>query len=376
MSYILPPYAATLAKNGSDNARRTDAGAWTRIIVSCAVAVVRAMFGATALLLTCPAHRTLIAPPHRLRRRCAPCQRLRSLTSLVLLPLFAIAAMGEEPSAPPAGALPPGQAQPPAKAEAAGTASQAGSDHRIGTGDLMRVEIFNHPELTTTIRISSSGSIPFPLIGDIPSVIGQTVEHLGKEVKVRLEDGYLRHAEVHVIVLEFSPRRVFVLGSVAHQDPITLSPFETTTVLQAIGQAGGFSADADLDHVVVVREDATHPGLKINLVVPCANQVVAANKDVALQSGDILCVPRVGAAFVYVSGYVKTGGAFPLLPQEQLTVTKAISRAGGFSTYAQQDRVQLFRNGIIQVIDVHSILKGDGRIADPLLEPGDLISVP
>jgi polysaccharide export outer membrane protein len=366
------------------NAWLVDAGAWIRVFVSWAVELVAAMPCVASRVLMCPADGIPIARLQCFLRQDVTRQRLRSLTALVLVPLFAVAVMGEEasappstaPSVPPAGALPLGKVPLPAKTEAAGTASQTGSDHRIGTGDLMRIEIFNHPELSTTIRISSSGSIPFPLIGDIPSVLGQSVEQLGNEIRVRLEDGYLRHAEVHVIVLEFSPRRVFVLGSVAHQDPITLSPFETTTVLQAIGQAGGFNADADLDHVVVVRDDATHPGLKINLVVPCANQVTAANKDVALQSGDILCVPHLGAAFIYVSGYVKGGGAFPLLPQEQLTVTKAISRAGGFATYAQQDRVQLFRSGMIQVIDVRSILKGDGRIADPLLQPGDLISVP
>ncbi len=305
-------------------------------------------------------------------------RRLMVLLACLLAPL-STGALGEDAPPPPNRTPSPGSELPgtaPAASAAAVAADQAGSDHLIGTGDLLRIEIFNHPELTTTVRISTSGTISFPLIGDIAAVLSQTVEHLGREIKTRLEDGYLRHAEVHVIVLEFSPRRVFVLGSVAHQDPIPLSPFETTTVLQAIGQAGGFSADADLDHVVVVREDPVHPGLKINLVVPCSNQVTAANKDVALQSGDILCVPRFGAKFVYVSGYVKAGGAFPLLPQEQLTVTKAISRAGGFSTYAQQDRVQLFRSGRIQVIDVHSILTGDGRIGDPLLEPGDLISVP
>jgi polysaccharide export outer membrane protein len=318
---------------------------------------------------------------------------LRALTASLMVLLCACALMAEEAPLLPNQLPPPTPAPAPTPTAtpttgtevaghdtpATGTAaapSHTGNDHRIGTGDLLRIEVFNHPELTTTTRIAASGIVAFPLIGDLPSVIGQTVESLGRDIRLRLEDGYLRHAEVNVIVLDFSPRRIFVLGSVAHQDPIPLSPFEATTVLQAIGQAGGFTADADLDHVMVVREDSAHPGSKINILVPCSNQVTAANSGVTLQSGDILCVPRTGAKFIYVSGYVKTGGAFPLLPQEQLTVTKAISRAGGFATYAQQDRVQLFRDGKIQIINVHSILKGDGRIADPLLEPGDLISVP
>jgi polysaccharide export outer membrane protein len=308
---------------------------------------------------------------------------LRSLTTCLLVPLCACALLGElrgeeapavPKEVPTSGTEFSGHA--PATSTSTATTSQAGSDHRIGTGDLLRIEVFKHPELNTTIRITASGTIDFPLIGTLPTVLDRTVESLERDLRQRLEDGYLRHAEVNVIVVEFSPQRIFVLGSVAHQDPIPLSPFEGTTVMQAIGQAGGFTADADLDHVVVVREDITHPGLKINIVVPCSNQVNAANQGVPLKSGDILCVPRLGAKFVYVSGYVKSGGAFPLLPQEQLTVTKAISRAGGFSTYAQQDRVQLFRDGKSQVIDVHSILNGDGRIADPLLQPGDLISVP
>src|SRR5579862_5017619 len=82
-------------------------------------------------------------------------------------------AVGEAPAPAPAGSA------------AAVAADQAGSDHRIGTGDLLRIEIFNHPELTTTIRISTSGAVSFPLIGDLPAVSGQTVEQLGHDIKTR-----------------------------------------------------------------------------------------------------------------------------------------------------------------------------------------------
>ncbi len=44
----------------------------------------------------------------------------------------------------------------------------ADSDYRLGAGDLLRVNVFGSPELSGEVRVSESGNITYPLIGQVP----------------------------------------------------------------------------------------------------------------------------------------------------------------------------------------------------------------
>lgn len=84
---------------------------------------------------------------------------------------------------------------------------------------------------------------------------------------------------------------------------------------------------------------------------------------------------------VYLSGQVKGQGFIEIPPEERLTVSRAILRAGGFGDFANKRKVKVMRkkgDGTqdVIVVDVLRILeKGDAR-ADLALEPDDLVLVP
>ena len=44
----------------------------------------------------------------------------------------------------------------------------ADADYRLGSGDLLRVNVFGSPELSGEVRVSESGNITYPLIGQVP----------------------------------------------------------------------------------------------------------------------------------------------------------------------------------------------------------------
>jgi polysaccharide export outer membrane protein len=254
---------------------------------------------------------------------------------------------------------------------------QAAADYRLNPGDLIRIEVFNQPDLGVATRIPENGGFTMPLIGEVDGLVGRTVASLTQEIRTRLEADYLRQAQVTVTVSEISPRKVYVLGSVARQDAVPLQPYGRTTAMQVIGQAGGFLADADLAAVAVIRDDPTRPGVKISLPVPAAARPDLLTQDLELQPGDMINVPRQGVQRVYVTGKVKTSGAFPLPTDEQLTVSKAIALAGGFDQFARRQEVQLIRVGEpVRTIDVQAILNGATTTAEPALRPGDTINVP
>ena len=86
---------------------------------------------------------------------------------------------------------------------------------------------------------------------------------------------------------------------------------------------------------------------------------------------------------VYLTGQVRQQGGMDILPDEELTVSKAILRAGGVADFGNKKKVKLIRkkagapNGTTTtVIDVSEILEKGRLDKDLVLEPGDLIVVP
>ncbi len=86
---------------------------------------------------------------------------------------------------------------------------------------------------------------------------------------------------------------------------------------------------------------------------------------------------------VYIVGPVRMPGPQEIPNDETLTLSKAIMRAGGFSDYADRQRVKVTRKGSTGAADKQSFVVDVGQIFDKgkmendlPLEPGDLILVP
>jgi protein involved in polysaccharide export with SLBB domain len=84
---------------------------------------------------------------------------------------------------------------------------------------------------------------------------------------------------------------------------------------------------------------------------------------------------------VYVWGQVRNQGAIDIAVNENLTVGKAILRAGGFADFANKKRVKLVRSspdGTKQTFQLNmvSILEEGRTEQDALLQPDDFIIVP
>jgi protein involved in polysaccharide export with SLBB domain len=284
------------------------------------------------------------------------------------------AALESKPVSDPAGA------PAVAPADAAPGAQDAGTGGRLLAytlypGDLIEAKVFDNPDLDCRIRIPTDGCFTFPLIGDVTGLVGRTIGSLTKEVTERLEKDYLQQAVVTITVLEFATRPVYIYGSVAKADAIGLDPFAPTTALQAISKVGGFLDDANRAAAQVIRDDPSTPGRKMSLAIPGNDAVTAMTDDVTLQPGDIIIVPRLDR--IYIIGRVNRPGAVNLPTSEELTVSKAVSLAGGFDRFSKQDEVQLIRlHKPVQTVDVEAILSGDRKKTDPKLEAGDTVYVP
>ena len=269
------------------------------------------------------------------------------------------------------GAQPPTPQVVDAPLDAHAKASKVDAAVPLAAGDLIRFDVFEHPDLALTIRVPVSGRFAFPLIGDVTGVIGRPVDDVVSEIRRRLEADYLRRADMNGVVMEFAPRkeeRIYVLGQVRNPNAQLWLRDDPPTVSRAISVAGGFDVSARRDQINLLRR-GTVTVVDINAVLSGVKGAV----DPVLEPGDQVLVPTQDR--VYIMGRVKQVGAFALPVGEKLTVSKAVIQAGGFDEFARQDQVQLIRNGVTTEVDVKAIVAGRGG-NDPVLEAGDTIMIP
>lgn len=165
------------------------------------------------------------------------------------------AAAPEAPAAPPAAApvaptapatvaAPSAPAAPPSV-----TAIDVPADYVIGASDLLNIVFWTGKEMSHEVLVRPDGKISLPLVNDVPAA-GLTPLQLSENIR-SLATKFVRDAGNTVIVTKINSRRVYVVGEVSTPGPFDLS--SEMTVLQAIGQAGGFLEGANKGDVVIVR---------------------------------------------------------------------------------------------------------------------------
>ena len=260
-------------------------------------------------------------------------------------------------------------------------AASAQQEYIIGEGDLLRIMVYDHQDLTTEARVSGDGKITFPLIGEV-AVSDQTVAAAERTIARLLEDGFIVRPQVSILITEFKSKKVTVLGEVAKPGVVILRG--AYTLMEAISDAGGVTQNAG-DTIYIQRkifrgggDRKVSPEIKNALAGIVEKEEVTvlvdtkklfeegdASVNTPVQDGDSIYVPK--AAFVYVNGEVRTPGAYKIT--KGLTVLKSITLAGGFTPKASERRTKIIRNTDKGEVTIKAKM-------DDLVMPEDIVFVP
>lgn len=265
-----------------------------------------------------------------------------------ILLMMAGSAAAAQPPAPAPRAEAQGQAARPS-APSTATSRDVAAGYLLGADDVVEITVLGQPEFTTRARVKANGTIQLPFIGE-QQIAGETALTLAPKIATKLRNGgYYAKPVVNVEISNFASRYVTLLGAVGATG---LQPVDRDYRLSEIlARAGGIRTDG-ADFVVLTRatgEQQNYDFTKLASGGPLDDPVV--------NPGDKIFVPL--ADTFYVQGQVNAPGEYPIRGG-QMTIRKAVARAGGLGPSGSLKRIKVFRNGEETKAELEMVIqKGD-----------------
>lgn len=280
---------------------------------------------------------------------------------------------------PPEPLVSPGELGPPVATDAelaqnADALVQQAKRHRhtykIGPDDVLRLVVWQREDLSKEGAVRDDGTFYVALAGNVP-VADLSVAEAQDAVRQALAK-YLRDPQVDLEVKEYRSQKFFASGQ--FRNPGAYPVKGTTTLLEAIHDAGGVTENGNLGGAYLVRGGQVVP---IDFVGMFTRGQTGQN--IPLADGDMVYVPSIQATRVFVLGEVIRPSGVPIR-SGRITLAQAIADAGGFNEVTAYKRgIKIIRGGIgsANVIEVNydDVLKGK-RVDLTILEPGDIVYVP
>jgi polysaccharide biosynthesis/export protein len=281
-------------------------------------------------------------------------------------------------------------------ATAEGSLGTVGPNYVIGPEDVLEIDVFNVPELSSKreggsgggVRVANDGTISLPLLGRVQAA-GFTVQQLAEHLQAKWGETYLQNPQVSVFVKEFQAKPVSVIGAVERPGLYYLTGqrnlVEVLSMAGGLAKRGGTAAGRTVmvTRKSVFKELPSVEGLRalapdrieINLQKLLYAQEPVLN--IEIMPLDTISVSR--ADIVYVVGAVKRAGGFVLEDRERVTVLQALALAEGLEGTAARGSARIIRRGdggsrTEIPVNLGKILKGQSN--DVELAANDILFVP
>ena len=138
---------------------------------------------------------------------------------------------------------------PPSNIPAVVDQDQTISAYQLGSGDKVRLRVYNEETLSGEYEVDGTGSLSVPLIGAVP-VAGKSVQEVITAITSALRSGgFMLNPSVSMEVLLYRP--FYVLGEV--KQPGRYPYVSNMSALNAVALAGGFTYRANRRKVSISR---------------------------------------------------------------------------------------------------------------------------
>lgn len=165
-----------------------------------------------------------------------------------------------------------------------------GENYVLKPSDIIEVDVYQEQDLNKTVRIEGDGSVALALIGKV-KVGDMTVAEAQSLITDLYNRDYLVDPQVSLLVVDFSPKVVRILGSVNRPGVVQIPPDRDLTLTEAIAGVNGISRLGNPKSVTIkrVNEDGRARQMEVNFSKIVTDPDM---QDVILQEGDTIWVPE------------------------------------------------------------------------------------
>jgi len=241
-------------------------------------------------------------------------------------------------------------------------ATAATAEYRLGSGDVLRISVYQNQDLTLETRVSEAGVLTFPLLGTI-RIGGLSVTQAEALIADGLRKGnFVKNPQVTIVVLQVKGNQASVLGQVNRPGryPLELADTRLTDLLANAGGVAGTGGET-----LVLTGTRNGQPYRTEIDLPAIFAPGGRGQDVVIQHGDVLWVDR--APMVYIYGEVQRPG--PMRLERGMTLMQSLATGGGINQRGTEKGIRVHRKG------------SDGKVQviqpamDEQLKDGDVVYV-
>ena len=251
----------------------------------------------------------------------------------------------------------------PAAAQGGAPAALAAAEYRLGSGDVIRINVYQNPDLTLETRVTEAGIVSYPLLGTV-RLGSLSVTAAEKLIADGLRNGnFVKNPQVTLVVLQVRGNQASVLGLVNRPGryPLEVADMRLTDLL---AMAGGTAINgADL---VVVTGTRNGQPFRTEVDLPTVFAPGGKDKDIFILNGDAVWVER--QPIVYIYGEVQRPG--PMRLERSMTLMQSLATGGGLTLRGTEKGIRVHRKGAdgkVQVITT--------PLMDEAMRDGDVVFV-
>lgn len=159
--------------------------------------------------------------------------------------------------------------------------------YRLNPGDKLEISVWQEENLKQEVVVLPDGTISFPLVGHVPAA-GKTTEDLVKLLRERLSK-FIPDSEINVRLLAAEGNLIYVTGEVTHPGQFVMKG--PTDVMQALSMAGGLTAFAKKNSIIVLRRGADGRAKSFPFEYGDVEDGKSIESNILLQSGDTIVAP-------------------------------------------------------------------------------------
>ena len=225
-----------------------------------------------------------------------------------------------------------------AQAQSAAAAAGGSAEYRLGSGDVIRINVYQNPDLTLETRVTEAGLVSYPLLGSV-RLGGLSVTAAEKLLADGLRNGnFVKQPQVTLAVLQVRGNQASVLGQVNRPGryPIEVADMRLTDLLATAGGTATNGAD-----LVVITGTRDGQPMRVEVDLPLVFAAGGKDKDLLILNGDTVWVDR--QPLVYIYGEVQRAG--PMRLERGMTLMQSLATGGGLTQRGTEKGIRVHRRG-------------------------------